>query len=125
MLDLNPLFEFSRANCVAICAFLVPANLISTVTTLTFTALGRSFQQIFLTAGIAALFSGIMVLHVLTWFLVGVVMMPTFILLALGSVCLVINLWAVFRPTQLAGLLHAIVKICTKVDVPALLNSHD
>jgi hypothetical protein len=125
MLDLNPLFEFSRAHCVAICAFLVPANLISTVTTLTFTAWGRSFRQILLTAGIAALFSGIMVLHVLTWFLIGVVMIPTYVLLMLGSVCLVINLWAVFRPTQLAGLLQAIVKICTKVDVPALLNSHD
>jgi hypothetical protein len=125
MLDLNPLFEFSRAHCVAICAFLVPANLISTVTTLTFTAWGRSFRQILLTAGIAALFSGIMVLHVLTWFLIGVVMIPTYVLLMLGSICLVINLWAVFRPTQLAGLLQAIVKICTKVDVPALLNSHD
>lgn len=129
MLDFNALFEltceFSRAHCVAICAFLVPINLIATSTTMAFTGLGRPFRQIFLAAGIAGLFSGVMVLHVLTWFLIGVVRIPTYVLLTLGSVCLMINLWAVFGRAQLANLLRAIVRFCTRVDVPALLNSHD
>lgn len=125
MLDLNALFEFSRSNCVAICAFLVPANLVTTIVTMTFVGLGRSFHQIFVAAGVAALFSGIMVLHVLTWFLIGVVMPPTFILLTLGTLCLTMNLWALFGPQSMARVLHAIVKICTKVDVPAFLNLND
>ncbi|MBW4440628.1 MAG: hypothetical protein KME10_05190 [Plectolyngbya sp. WJT66-NPBG17] len=125
MLDFNSLFEFSRMNCVGICAFLVPANLLTTFLTLALTGLGRSPRQVFITAGIASLFSGIMVLHVLTWFLIGVVMMPTYILLGLGSLCLVTNLVTVFRPQQIRELLGALVKICTKVDVPARIKFND
>lgn len=125
MLDFNALCEFSRAYCVTICAFLVPANLIATSTTMVLTALGRPFRQIFLAAGIAGLFSGVMVLHVLTWFLVGVVRIPTYVLLMLGSVCLVINVWALLGRWQMANVLRAIVRFCTRVDVPALQNSHE
>lgn len=125
MLDINALFEFSRSNCVTICAFLVPANLITTIVTMTFVGLGRSFNQIFVAAGIASLFSGIMVLHVLTWFLIGVVMPPTFILLTLGTLCLATNLWGLFGQKSMARVLHAIMRICTKVDVPMFLNLND
>lgn len=125
MLDFNSLFEFSRTNCVGICAFLVPANLLTTALTLTLTGLARSPRQIFLAAGVASLFSGIMVLHVLTWFLIGVVMMPTYILLSLGSLCLATNLITFFRQEQIRELLRALVRICTRVDVPARIKFND
>jgi ABC-type multidrug transport system permease subunit len=48
-----------------------------------------------------------MVLHVYTWFMIGVVMAPTYILLALGSICLGINFWAIAHPQSMAGLLAA------------------
>ena len=46
-----------------------------------------------------------MVLHVLTWFLIGVVMLPTYVLLSLGSVSLATNLWAVLAPQSMRRLL--------------------
>lgn len=125
MIDYNALFEFSRTHCIAICAFLVPANLVLTLQTIALTAMRRSALQIWLSAGIAALFSGVMVLHVLTWFLIGVVMAPTFILLALGSLCLATNLWAALANKSLVRLLVAIYRICTRVDLPAFLHLHE
>ncbi len=125
MLDFNALFEFSRSNCVGICTFLVPANLLTTSLTLTLTGLAGSPRQILIAAGVASLFSGIMVLHVLTWFLIGVVMMPTYILLSLGSLCFVTNLVALFRQDQIRELLRALVRICTRVDVPARIKFND
>ena len=108
---LDSLFEFSRTNCVGICAFLVPANILTTALTLGLTGFGRSRPQIFIAAGVASLFSGIMVLHVLTWFLIGVVMLPTYILLSLGSLCLVTNLAAFFRQEQIRGLLRTLAQL--------------
>lgn len=125
MIDYNALFELSRSHCVAICAFLVPANLLTTAQTLLLTGQRRPALQIWLAAGTAALFSGIMVLHVLTWFLIGVVRVPTFVLLALGSLCLAMNLWAVFARASLTRLLGTIYKICTRVDLPAFLQLNE
>jgi len=125
MLDLAFLFEFSRTNCLGICAFLVPINLLTTSLTLTLTGIGRSSRQVFIAAGVASLFSGIMVLHVLTWFLVGIVMPPTYILLGLGSLCLATNLVAFFRREQIRELLSILVKNCTRVDVPARIKFND
>ncbi|KAM3097806.1 hypothetical protein ACKFKF_19170 [Phormidesmis sp. 146-12] len=125
MIDYNALFDFSRSHCIAICAFLVPANLLTTSQTLILTGMRRPPIQVLLAAGVASLFSGIMVLHVLTWFLIGVVMPPTFILLWLGTVCLGTNLWAVLARESLARLLGAIYKICTKVDLPAFRHLHE
>ena len=45
MFYLEPVFEFSRHNCVAICSFLVPANLIATITTLMFIVQGESLMK--------------------------------------------------------------------------------
>lgn len=125
MLDLNLLFELSRTHCVGICAFLVPANLLLTALTLTLTGLGRPTHQVLIAAGFGALFSGVMVLHVLTWFLVGVVMLPTYILLGLGGLCLVTNLVSFFRRHQVERLLRSLVGICTKVDLPARIKFND
>jgi hypothetical protein len=38
----------------------------------------------------------LMILHVFAWFIIGVVMAPTYILLGLGSICLLVNLKAIF-----------------------------
>jgi hypothetical protein len=110
-MDYTALFEFSRNHCVAICACLVPAILLATITTMTCVGLQRPTHQIISSAGIASLLAGIMVLHVLTWFLIGVVMVPTFVLLSLGSICLVINLWAILNPGSLARLIAPIGRI--------------
>ena len=108
MFDFNTLFEFSRANCVAICAFLVPANLLFTLQTLIFTGLGRPQIQVRQAAVLACIPALVMVLHVYTWFLIGVVMAPTYILLWLGSTCLGINLWAISHSQSMVRLLRAL-----------------
>jgi hypothetical protein len=75
MLDSSPLLEFSHTHCVAICAFLVPANLLSTFQTIVYVGLKRPVAQIWQAFALASLFASLMVLHVLTWFVVGVVML--------------------------------------------------
>lgn len=106
MLDSSPLLEFSHTYCVAICAFLVPANLLSTLQTIVYVRLKRPVAQLWQAFALASLFASLMVLHVLAWFIVGVVMLPTFVLLILGSVCLGTNLWVVLHPQSTRRLLH-------------------
>ncbi len=108
MFDFNTLFEFSRANCVAICAFLVPANLLLTLRTIVFTGLSRPQVQVRQAAVLACIPALVMVLHVWTWFMIGVVMAPTFILLWLASTCLGINFWAITHPQSMVRLLRAL-----------------
>ncbi len=105
MLDFSYLLEFSHHHCIAICAALVPANLLATVQTMIRVGFSHSKKQVYQAAGLASLFAVLMVLHVLTWFVVGVVMPPTFILLSLGAVCLTTNMWAVWHPQSMRGLL--------------------
>lgn len=95
MLDFNALAELSRANCVSICAFLVPANIIATSLTIIVTILRRPTHQVWQVAGIASAFALMMILHVYTWFIVGVIMAPTYILLSLAITCLITNLVAI------------------------------
>ena len=92
MFDLEPLFEFSRNNCIAICAFLVPANLLTTLQTMILVFLKRSILISRLSAAIAITFALTLFLHVATWFVIGVVTPVTFILGALGTTCILINL---------------------------------
>jgi hypothetical protein len=95
MLDFNTLIEFSRNNCVGICAFLVPANILATLLTLVLTFLNRPMGQIWMSIGLACGFASIMLLHVYTWFMIGVVMLPTYILLSLAVICLLTNLFVI------------------------------
>ena len=92
MLDFNTLAEFSRNNCIGICAFLVPANILTTLLTIILTFLNRPLGQVWISTGLACLFASVMVLHVYTWFMIGVVMTPTYILLSLAVTCLLTNL---------------------------------
>ena len=48
--------------------------------------------QVWISIGFACTFASIMILHVYTWFMIGVVMPPTYILLSLAVTCLVTNL---------------------------------
>ena len=89
--------EFSRGHCVQICAFLVPANLAATLQTLMMMAMERPLAQVGLMAAIATVYATVMVLHVATWFVVGVVMVPTYVLLSFGLACCIVNGWAVAR----------------------------
>ena len=95
MFDFQPLFEFSRQHCVAICSFLVPANLITTVTTLILVAQGQSLTKMRWSRGIASILAIVLFLHVSTWFMIGIITPVTFILFGLGSTCLIVNLLAV------------------------------
>lgn len=95
MLDFQPLYEFSRQNCVAICSFLVPANLLTTIATLVFLATGQSLIRLRWLRRIAAVWAITLSLHVSTWFAIGIVTPVTFVLFTLSSTCLVINLLAV------------------------------
>lgn len=94
MFDFNTLADFSRANCISICTLLIPANLISTFLTIYFTALHRPLQ-VWKAAGIGSIFAILMLYHVFTWFIVGIVMAPTYILFCLGSICLFTNIVAI------------------------------
>jgi len=102
MLDFASVFEFSRQHCVGICAFLVPANLIATLQTLIFTGLLSSTMRRNGMALAASGYATLMLLHVMTWFVIGVVMAPTFILTGLGLLCLGLNGWAMLHPQSLS-----------------------
>ena len=94
MLDINTITEFSRNHCVTICAFLVPANLIHTLSTMILAALHRPLAQVCQSAVVAAFFALIMIMHVYTWFMINVVQFQTYILLWLAITCLFTNLGA-------------------------------
>lgn len=111
MFDFNSLFEFSRTNCVAICAFLVPANLLLTTRTIVFTGLQRPQSQVQQAAIFACIPAVVMILHVYTWFMIGVVMAPTYILLGLASTCFATNLWAITYPQSMVRLFTALLMI--------------
>lgn len=106
MIDINILWEFSRNHCIGICAFLVPANLLATLQTMILLAVDRPRIQVWGAAGLASLPAIAMFMHVLSWFIIGVVMAPTYILLVLGCVCLLINFWVVSAPKTMSYLLR-------------------
>lgn len=95
MPDLNPLFEFSRTHCIAICAVLVPANLLATLQAMLFVWFGRPPEQVYGIAAAASLYALVLLLHVVSWLAIGVVMLPTYILSVLGGFCLLTNFSAV------------------------------
>jgi hypothetical protein len=111
MFDLNSLFEFSRTNCVAICAFLVPINLLLTTRTMVFTGLQRPQSQVQQAAILACIPAVVMILHVCTWLMIGVVMAPTYILLGMATTCLATNLWATTYPQSMVRLFTALSMI--------------
>ncbi|MEG3860940.1 hypothetical protein [Microcoleus sp. herbarium12] len=106
MLDFNTVTEFSHSYCIAICAFLVPANLLTTLQTGILTGLNRPRMQVWASAVVAGLWATAMIFHVFTWFAIGVVMPPTYILLAMAIACLAINVWALGHPSSMMQLIR-------------------
>lgn len=106
MVDLQQALEFSREHCISICAFLVPANLILTLATLRVIISDRPHPYVLGSGVIATLPALLMFAHVWSWFQIGVVMAPTFILSALGGVCLSINGIAIASPFSLKEFLR-------------------
>ena len=111
MLEINVLFEFSRNHCIAICAFLVSANLLLTLRTVSLVSQLRHLTQVYLSVFAASFFALTLLLHDFTWFSIGVVMAPTYILLALACVCLSLNFWAIAHPASMKQLLKEFTSI--------------
>jgi len=109
MLDFNTVTEFSYTYCIGICAFLVPANLLTTLLTGILTGLNRPRMQVWASVVVASLWATAMLFHVFTWFAIGVVMPPTYILLAMAITCLTINVWAVGHPDSMTQLIRFVV----------------
>ncbi|RMD72621.1 MAG: hypothetical protein D6822_00985 [Cyanobacteria bacterium J149] len=101
MLSLEPIFEFSRQNCVAICAFLVPANLIATLISIFLLFWQRSPLLVNFSAPVGCLLAFSLFFHVSTWLMIGVVTSATFILTALSATCTVINFSVLFLGDKL------------------------
>jgi len=111
MIDFNTVTEFSHTYCIAICAFLVPANLLTTLQTAILTGLNRPRMQVWASVVVASLWATAMIFHVFTWFAIGVVMPPTYILLVMGITCLTINVWAVGHPASMMQLIRVAVSV--------------
>jgi hypothetical protein len=111
MLELNSIAEFSRCHCIGICAVLVPTNLFLTIGTMFSTALGRSTSTIYVTVGLSILPAIVLLLHVMTWWAIGIVMLPTYILPILAITCLTINAYATIDPQGMGHLLRKIYTI--------------
>ena len=94
----DQLCEFSRNHCVGICGCLVPFNLILSFLTLVY--VGREMSPRLIQKNAIAVYGGVtlMVLHVSTWLLIGVVMLPTYVLPIFGATCVAINLWGTKSP---------------------------
>lgn len=114
MLDFNTVTEFSHTYCVAICAFLVPANLLMTLQTVILTALKRSRIQVGASVLVASLFATSMIFHVFSWFAIGIVMPPTYILLLMAITCLTINVWAIAHPASIIKLIGVLGSVFTE-----------
>jgi hypothetical protein len=108
MFDLQLILTFSHTYCIAICTVLVPCNLLATLHTLIRVGLRQNRPQTLQSAILALLPALLMVLHVLSWLIVGVVMAPTYILLGLGFTCFCLNGWAIVHPTSLSALLRGL-----------------
>jgi hypothetical protein len=108
MIDLNSMVEFSRCHCIGICAFLVPTNLLLAGSIMVLVGLDRSKRLIDSIICVAVLPAITLFLHVATWWAIGVVMLPTFILPLLASTCLAIYAYALVSPLHMRNLLIAV-----------------
>ncbi|MBE9103207.1 hypothetical protein [Vacuolonema iberomarrocanum] len=112
--DIATLADFSRQHCLGICAALVPANMIATLQTLIFAGTQRPRRELSCITTLSLLYATLMVLHVVSWFVVGVVMAPTFVLLSLALVCIGLNGWAIAAPTSLGGVVRSLVMVVVR-----------
>jgi hypothetical protein len=101
-LDFSTINHLSRCHCVAICAFLVPTNLLLSTSVILLTGLARS-PEARRNLSIAGTFAALLLIaHVASWWIVGVVAPATFILPALALLCTTIN-WSCVKYSSIAG----------------------
>lgn len=81
------LANFSRGNCVGICSALVPLILLGTTACGGLTYFRQPRWLVNTAYGAVILFCLAMVLHVSSWFAIGVITPVTFILLGLSLTC--------------------------------------
>ncbi|QUS60677.1 hypothetical protein IQE94_00355 [Synechocystis sp. PCC 7339] len=81
------LADFSRGQCVGICAALVPSILLCATICAVLIALDRPRWSVNTTYFATLAACGVMVLHVASWFSIGVITPVTFILLGLSLSC--------------------------------------
>ncbi len=105
MFDFANLLEFSHQYCVAICGTLIPISALATFQTIVLAGLQRSRLQIWMAVAFASLCVLLLLLHVLSWFVVGVVAAQTYLILCLGSLFFSVNLVTGFYPQQVRKLL--------------------
>jgi hypothetical protein len=110
MLELSSIAEFSRFHCISICTILVPINLCLAGTTTILVASNRSTQLIYPTVCVSVLPAVILLLHVATWWSIGIVMLPTFILPMLAIICLANNAYAIIAPEHMRNLVITILE---------------
>lgn len=122
MLEMNFLFDFSRDHCIAICAFLVPANLLFTLGTVLLVIQLRPSAQVYWSVFTASFLALALLLHDFTWFSIGVVMAPTYILLALACACFSLNIWAIAHPASMKQVIKEFTSIGYKN--VAMLTNH-
>ena len=101
---LGLVLSWSRAYCGWVCGALVPACLLITLQVLVFTALERPQWQRRVVAGVSLVWVGLLEVHVWSWFWVGVVRIPTFVLIGLGLLCVLWVGWAMKFPGPLQHL---------------------
>ena len=115
MFDIISMTEFSRIYCLNICAFLVPANLLATLFSLIFIVSKPSKTKLLISVTFGVLFAVILSLHVASWWIVGVIQAPTFILLGLATLCSGLNVWAIAEYKKENPWLYRVIKRTVKV----------
>ncbi|MDJ0704775.1 MAG: hypothetical protein QNJ46_15945 [Leptolyngbyaceae cyanobacterium MO_188.B28] len=85
-------------HCVALCAFLVPANLLVSLQIILFSAFECPRYYLWIMAAASALYASVLVMHDLSWFMIGVIAPPTFVIMFVVALCLGVNAWAIARP---------------------------
>ena len=111
MVNFELFSEFSMTHCVALCAFLVPANLLVSLQIILFTAFERPRYQRWLMAAVSVLYASVLVLHDLSWFMIGVIKIPTFVLMFVAALCLSVNAWAIAYPGRLVYIRRRLQKM--------------
>jgi hypothetical protein len=99
MFDLDTLNHFSRCNCVAICAALIPMNLLVSTAVIGLTAIDYPAQFRQRLAVLGSFLGLLLIAHVTSWWIAGVVAPATIILPSLAVVCSIVNWSCIARPT--------------------------
>jgi hypothetical protein len=85
-------------------------------------------RQLYLTAGCASLAAGLMLFHVWSWWIIGVVMIPTYVLSIVALVCLAINSWAIAHRHSLLQVIMACMaffQLLNRFDSQGLAERHN